>query len=149
MGGTGVLIDVPFSSAAARIAVMTTDESVMLAAQENLASDFHITLLDAGEGVLALQSEVPLEAVILDLDTPEGSAEPMLELVSQLRAKDEHLVLIGLIQSLTKVSRRKFLAALPAHLAPGGEQANWPAPVAGASLRDARVFCASYFADFL
>jgi DNA-binding NtrC family response regulator len=104
-------IDVPFSSAAARIAVMTTDESVMLAAQETLASDFHITLLDAGDGVLALQDEVPLEAVILDLDTGEGSAEPMIELVSQLRASDENLVLVGLIQSLTKVWRRKFLAA--------------------------------------
>src|SRR6266852_22393 len=90
---------------------MTTDESVMLAAQESLASDFHITLLDAAEGVLALQNEVPLEAVILDLDTPDGSAEPMVELVGQLRARDEDLVLIGLIQSLTKVWRRKFLAA--------------------------------------
>ena len=35
------------------------------------------------------------------------------------------------------------------HLAPGGEQAIWPAPVTGAGFRDARVFCASYFADFL
>jgi len=106
-----VSIDVPFSSAAARVAVMTTDESVMLAAQESLASDFHITLLDAGDGVLALQDEVPLEAVILDLDSPDGSAESMVELVSQLRARDEDLVLIGLIQSLTKVWRRKLLAA--------------------------------------
>lgn len=90
---------------------MTTDESVTLAAQESLASDFHITLLDAGEGLLALQNEVPLEAVILDLDTPDGSAEPMLELVRQLRTRDEDLVLIGLIQVLTKAQRRKFLAA--------------------------------------
>ncbi len=104
-------LDVPFGSSAARIAVMTTDESAMLAAQENLASDFHITLLDAGEGVLALQNEVPLEAAILDLDAPEGSAEPMVELVRQLRARDEDLVLVGLIRSLTKVWRRKMLAA--------------------------------------
>jgi DNA-binding NtrC family response regulator len=106
-----VTIDVPISSAAARIAVMTTDESVMLAAQESLASDFHITLLDAAEGVLALQNEVPLEAVILDLDATEGSAEHIVELVSQLRARDENLVLIGLMQSLTKMWRRKFLSA--------------------------------------
>jgi DNA-binding NtrC family response regulator len=111
-----VAIDVPsssgaVSSAAARIAVMTTDESVMLAAQENLASDFHITLLDSAEGVLALQNEVPLEAVILELDTLEGMAEPLLELVARLRAADEDLVLIGLIQSLTKMWRRKFLVA--------------------------------------
>src|SRR5258708_12421448 len=108
---THLSIDVAFGSAAARVAVMTTDESVMLAAQESVASDFHITLLDAADGVLALQNEVPLEAVILDLDTPEGSAEAMVELVNQLRARDEDLVLIGLIQSLTKVWRRKLLAA--------------------------------------
>src|SRR5260370_39590924 len=108
---THLSIDAAFGSAAARVAVMTTDESVMLAAQESLASDFHITLLDAGDGVLALQNEVPLEAVILDLDTPEGSAEAMVELVNQLRARAEDLVLIGLIQSLTKVWRSKLPAA--------------------------------------
>jgi DNA-binding NtrC family response regulator len=106
-----VPIDIPFESLAARVAVMTTDESVMLAAQENLASDFHITLLDAGEGVLALQNEVPLEAVILDLDASEVSAKLMVELVSQLRATDEDLVLIILTRSLSKVWRRKLLAA--------------------------------------
>jgi DNA-binding NtrC family response regulator len=104
-------MDIPFGSLAARVAVMTNDESVMLAAQESLASDFHITLLDTGDGVLALQKEIPLEAVILDLDASERSAESMVELVSQLRARDEDLVLIGLIQSLTKVWRRNLLAA--------------------------------------
>jgi len=103
--------EVPLGSAAARVAIMTTDESVTLAAQESLASDFHITLLDAAEGVMALQAEVPLEAVILDLDAYEGAAEPMIELVSQLRASDEDLVLIGLSRSLTKAWRRKLLGA--------------------------------------
>jgi DNA-binding NtrC family response regulator len=111
-GGVSLMsMDVPLGSAAARVAVMTTDEVVMLAAQESLASDFHITLLDAGEGVLALQNEVPLEAVLLDLDNAEGSAEAMVALISQLRATDEDLVLIGLIRSVSKVWRRKFLAA--------------------------------------
>lgn len=104
-------MDVPLSTGAARIAVMTTDESVTLAAQESLASDYHTTLLDAEEGLFALQSEVPLEAVILDLDTEDGVAEPMIELVRQLRVRDEDLVLIGLIRSLSKGLRRKFLAS--------------------------------------
>ena len=103
--------EVPLGSAAARVAIMTTDDSVTQAAQESLASDFHITLLDAAEGLMALQTEVPLEAVILDLDAYEGAADPMLELVSQLRASDEDLVLIGLSQSLTKAWRRKLLGA--------------------------------------
>jgi DNA-binding NtrC family response regulator len=103
--------EVPLGSLAARIAVMTNDESVMLAAQENLASDFHITLLDSAEGVLGLQNEVSLEAVVLDLHTPEGLGEVAVQLISQLLGKDEDLVLIGLIQPTTKAWRHKLLAA--------------------------------------
>ena len=103
--------EVPLGSAAARIAVMTTDESVMQGAQENLASDFHITLLNAAEGVLALQKEVPLEGVILDLDGSDAPVEPLVELVSHLRERDEYLVLVALARSLPKLLRRKFLAA--------------------------------------
>ncbi len=107
-------MEIPFSGAA-RIAVMTTDESVMLAAQESLASDFHITLIDAEEGLTALQDEVAVEGVILDLDVSDGLADSAAELVRRLRAQDEDLVLIGLIRSLSKVTikatRRKFLAA--------------------------------------
>ena len=39
------------TGAAARIAVVTTDESVQLAAQEVLASAFHTTLLGSGEQI--------------------------------------------------------------------------------------------------
>ncbi len=108
-------MEIPFSSGAARIAVMTTDESITLAAQETLASNFHITLLDAGEGLLALQSEVTLEAVLLDLDAADGVVESMIALVQQLRARDEDLVLVGLIQSLNKSLRRRFLGAGISH----------------------------------
>jgi DNA-binding NtrC family response regulator len=99
------------SSGAARIAVLTTDESIKLAAQETLASDFHTTLLDAVEGLLGLQNEVPLEGIIidLDLDRPDG-ADPMIEVVSQLRAHDEDIVLIGITRPLGKAVRHKFLA---------------------------------------
>jgi DNA-binding NtrC family response regulator len=104
------------STGVARIAVLTTDESVKLAAQENLASDFHTTLLDATDGLLGLQNEVSLEGAILDLDLnlPSGP-EAMIELVSQLRSHDEDLVLIGVTQSLSKAVRRKFLAQGLAH----------------------------------
>ena len=101
---------------AARIAVLTTDESIKLAAEENLASDFHTTLLDAIDGLLALQYEVPLEGVILDLDLnlPTGT-ESMIEVVSQLRTHDEDIVLIGVSQTLSKAVRRKFLSEGIAH----------------------------------
>jgi len=105
------MVEIPIGSGAARIAVVTTDESVTLAAQETLASDFHITVLDTASGLLGLQSEVHLEAVIVDLDTTNGDPEPMLELVKKLSARDEDLVLIGLIRSPRKALRRRFLAA--------------------------------------
>jgi DNA-binding NtrC family response regulator len=100
-----------FSSiGAARIAVLTTDENIKLAAQENLASDFHTTLLDAVDGLLGLQNDVPLEGVILDLDLPLSDSRPMIKIVSQLRALDEDIVLIGVARSLGKAVRHKFLA---------------------------------------
>ena len=71
------------TGAAPRIAIVTRDESVQLAAQELLASAFHTTLLDSGEQILPLLDEVSLEALILDLETPPASDHEMLRLVRQ------------------------------------------------------------------
>ena len=57
------------TGAAPRIAVVTTDESVQLAAQEVLASAFHTTLLGSGDQVLPLLEEATVEALVLDLET--------------------------------------------------------------------------------
>ncbi|HLO05575.1 MAG TPA: sigma 54-interacting transcriptional regulator, partial [Terriglobales bacterium] len=96
------------TGAAPRIAVVTTDESVQLAAQEVLASAFHTTLLDSGEQVLPLLAEATVEAVILDLETAHASDDQMLQLVRQLRAHDEDLVLLGFTRSHNRTSRRQF-----------------------------------------
>ena len=72
------------TGAAPRIAVVTTDESVQLAAQEVLASAFHTTLLGSGEQVLPLLAEATVEAIILDLETAHASDEQTLRLVRQL-----------------------------------------------------------------
>jgi len=103
-------MDNPFPTAAPRIAVLTSDDAVMVVMQENLASDFHITLFDSPEGVLALQREVSLEAVIVDCDA-STPVEPMVEFVAQLRKRDEDLVVIALMNSPSKTLRRNFLAA--------------------------------------
>jgi DNA-binding NtrC family response regulator len=103
--------DAPFPTAAPRIAILTTDESVMLAAQESLASDYHTTLIDTPSGLLSLQREVMLEAVLLDLDLMEAAPEPMLELIAKLRKREDDLLLVGLMSSPSKTLRRTFLAA--------------------------------------
>src|SRR6266851_8980430 len=96
------------TGAAPRIAVVTTDESVQLAAQEVLASAFHTTLLGSGEQVLPLLSEVSLEALILDLETTYPSDQETLRLVRRVRERDEHLVLLGFTRSHNRASRNQF-----------------------------------------
>jgi DNA-binding NtrC family response regulator len=96
------------TGAAARIAVVTTDESVQLAAQEVLASAFHTTLLGSGEQILPLLDEVSLEAIILDLETAHVSDQDVLRLVRGLRGHDENLVLLGFTRSHNKASRSQF-----------------------------------------
>jgi len=96
------------TGAAPRIAVVTTDESVQLAAQEVLASAFHTTLLGSGEQTLPLLDEVSVEALILDLETAMASEEKMVKLVRKLRQRDQYLVLLGFTRSHSKASRSQF-----------------------------------------
>ena len=103
------------TGAAPRIAVVTTDESVQLAAQEVLASAFHTTLLGSGEQILPLLAEVSLEAIILDLETAHISDEATLRLIRQLRAGDENLVLLGFTRSHNKTARHQFEQAGISH----------------------------------
>jgi DNA-binding NtrC family response regulator len=103
------------TGAAPRIAVVTTDESVQLAAQEVLASAFHTTLLGSGEQIPTLLTEVSLEAIILDLETAHVSDDEVLRLVRQLRAGDEDLVLLGFTRSHNKAARHQFERAGISH----------------------------------
>jgi DNA-binding NtrC family response regulator len=103
------------AGAAPRIAVVTTDESVQLAAQEVLASVFHTTLLDSGEQILPLLDEVSLEALILDLETTYATGRQMLALVRKLGARDENLVLLGFTRSHNKAARHQFEEAGISH----------------------------------
>ena len=96
------------TGAAPRIAVVTTDESVQLAAQEVLASAFHTTLLGSGDQILPLLEEASVEALVLDLETACESTQETLRLVRQLRERDEHLVLLGFTRSNNKTSRSQF-----------------------------------------
>ena len=103
------------TGAAPRIAVVTTDESVQLAAQEVLASAFHTTLLGSGEQILPLLAEVSLEAIVLDLETAHVSDEATLRLIRHLRADDENLVLLGFTRSHNKTARHQFEQAGISH----------------------------------
>jgi DNA-binding NtrC family response regulator len=102
------LIDNIPTGAASRIAIVTSDESVRLAAEEVLASVFHTTLLGSGEQILPLLGEVTVEAVILDLETADVSDDAVLLLIRTLRNQDENLVLLGFTRSHNKTARNRF-----------------------------------------
>lgn len=96
---------------AQRIAVITADDRLEPAVQEFLASTFHTTLLNSADQVLTLQREVPLKAVIVDLDDQDDSGNPRLELVQELRGMDPSLVLFGLARSRNRTLRNKAFRA--------------------------------------
>src|SRR5690349_2989491 len=97
------------SSAAPRIAVVTKDENLMSAAQDWLASEYHTTLLDSYDGLVELHRQVPMEAMLIDLDL--AAEQEVVEHVCKLHSLDEHLVLIGLGRSLVKMQRRRLQTA--------------------------------------
>ena len=90
-----------------RIAVITTDERLESPVQEFLASSFHTTLLNSAEQVMAILSEMPLKAVIVDLDDDDKLEQQRLELVEELRRAHPELVLIGLACSPSRALRNK------------------------------------------
>lgn len=87
-----------------RIAVVTADERLEPAVQEFLASSFHTTLLNSSEELIKLQNDVPLKAVIVDLD---DAGEQRLEMVEALHRADPAVVLIGLTRSSSRTTRNK------------------------------------------
>jgi DNA-binding NtrC family response regulator len=79
--------------------------------QESLVSTFHTTLLNPSDSVLSLLDEVPLEAVILDLDRADEPNQEAVRLLEDLRRADPDLVLFALTRSRSKALRRNAAKA--------------------------------------
>ena len=99
--------DVQSQGSAHRIAVVTADERLEPPVQEFLASSFHTTLLNSLDQLIALQNDVPLKAVIVDLDDVDDSGDQRLALVEALHNADPGVVLIGLARSRSRVLRNR------------------------------------------
>ena len=95
------------TGAAPRIAVVTTDESVQLAAQETLASAFHTTLLGAGEQISPLLDEVSL-AYAVTIHKSQGSEFPAVV----IPIATQHYVLLQRNLIYTGLTRGKKLVVL-------------------------------------
>ena len=101
----------PGSTEARRIAIVTTDESVLPDVEKFLAPNFNTTFLNNPDDILPLLTQVPLDAILLDVDTVAGSTAQGLEVLQELRGMSEDFVLIALTRSHSHSVRRKATEA--------------------------------------
>jgi len=84
---------------ARRIAIVTTDETALPDVEKFLAPAFHTTVLASADQILPLWTELPLDAILLDLDTAGTSTKDGLSILGELRALSSDPVLVALTRS--------------------------------------------------
>src|SRR5947209_381138 len=99
------------SRGAARIAINCSDESVLPFMQETLAPFFHITVLNAAEDILPVHQETPLDAVILDVDPAAPGARDGCQLLRELRANDQDVLLFAITRVRSRHQRLRAQTA--------------------------------------
>src|SRR3984885_1674667 len=95
----------------ARIALVSSDESVLPAVQDLLAPFFHITFLNDAAEIPALYQQAPLDAVIIDIDPVAGDAPDACEVLRALRAADQDVVLYAITRVRTRQQLLRVHAA--------------------------------------
>lgn len=95
------------ASDARRIAIVTTDETALPDVEKSLASAFHTSFLKSADEILPLWTELPLDALILDLDTAGATSAEGLEILAELRHISEDPVLVALTRSNSRALRLK------------------------------------------
>jgi DNA-binding NtrC family response regulator len=99
----------PGSAEIRRIAIVTTDESVLPDVEKFFAPNFNTTFLSNPDDILPLLTQVPLDALILDIDTVAGSTAQGLEVLEELRGMSADFVLVALTRSHSHSLRRKAI----------------------------------------
>nr|MDP9263362.1 sigma-54 dependent transcriptional regulator [Acidobacteriota bacterium] len=94
-----------------RIAIVTTDESVLPDVEQFLAPNFNTTFLNNPDDILPLLTQVPLDAILLDVDTVASSTAQGLEVLQELRGMSQDFVLVALTRSHSHSLRRKATEA--------------------------------------
>jgi DNA-binding NtrC family response regulator len=90
-----------------RVAIVTTDESSVPEIEGIIATAFDTQLLTAADDILPLMSQLPLDAIILDLDTIAESQQSALDVLSELRQIGHDLVLVALTRNKSRTLRLK------------------------------------------
>ncbi len=90
-----------------RVAIVTKEEAALPDVKQFLAAAFHTTFLNSADQILPLLSQVPLDAIILDIDTVAETTNHGLDVLSELRRISEDFVLVALTRSKNRSVRVK------------------------------------------
>jgi DNA-binding NtrC family response regulator len=82
-----------------RIAFITTDNSVVPKVEQFLEPSFQVRMLDSWSQLSPLLTELPLDAVLLDLDTQGIAPAAAIDLLAKLRGMNQDLTLMALTRS--------------------------------------------------
>ena len=92
---------------ARRVAIVTKEEAALPDVEQFLAAAFQTTFLNSADQILPLLSQVPLDAIILDIDTVAETTHGGLDVLSELRRINEDFVLVALTRSKNRSVRVK------------------------------------------
>jgi DNA-binding NtrC family response regulator len=90
-----------------RVAIVTPDEGVLPEVEEFLAQNFAVNFLHSAPELLPLLAEVPLDAILLDIDTVGDKPEDGIAALEELRGINEDFILIALTRSHSRTLRLK------------------------------------------
>jgi DNA-binding NtrC family response regulator len=89
------------------IVILTTEESVLPDIEQFFLPSYRSILLNSPEPLAPLMERVPLDGIVLDLDTAAGTTNGGLELLAEIRRKSRDVVLIALTRSRSRNLRLK------------------------------------------
>ncbi|HUK26751.1 MAG TPA: sigma-54 dependent transcriptional regulator [Terriglobales bacterium] len=89
------------------IVILTAEESVLPDIEQFFLPSYRSILLNSAEALAPLMKQVPLDGILLDLDTAAGSTHHGLELLAEIRRLSSDVVLIALTRSKNRSIRLK------------------------------------------
>lgn len=104
-------IGVRSAPVARRIAVVSTDTSVLPALEEHIVPIFHTTVLESPEQTLEHLSANATEALIYDLEVAEQATEDGLQQVGVFREHHPELIIIAVTRAGGKIAAQKAKSA--------------------------------------
>jgi DNA-binding NtrC family response regulator len=96
---------------ARRIAVISTDRSVLPALEEHIVPVYHTTILESPDDAVAHLSANGTEAIVYDLEVGEQSTDDGLDQVARLRADHANLVIIAITRTSGRGAAHKAIRA--------------------------------------